>query len=131
MAPFDLPCAISRNTSSSRGLRRLIGESATRVDAHRRRQARGLRLDGLQQATIAQQRWMNAMCQLAQVFQGLADVRLQLRQRSRGQAGIARQLIARQPRLGQQRHQFLLHTVMNVALDAPTAGLLRLHDPRP
>jgi len=106
-------------------------ERPIRLDGDPQRQPRGSRLDGFQQSPIAQDRRMDSSGQLAQIFQRLPRVLLDLCQGGIRHLRIAPKLVTCQTKLGQERDDLLLHSIVDVPFDAAPLRLFRLHDPGP
>ncbi len=87
-------------------------------------------LDGGDQAVVAKYRWVNAQRQLAYVSEKLVGIALEV-----GQILVAKlsatEDVACQPQVCDQRNDLLLHTVVNVPLDAASFGVLRRDDSGP
>jgi hypothetical protein len=69
--------------------------------------------------------------QLAQIGEELASVDGDVVQDGRRRATAAVQLVTGQPQPGEQSDDALLHSVMQVAFDAPPLGVGGRDDPRP
>ncbi len=84
-----------------------------------------LRLERGEQALVRQERRVDAARQVPQILERPLRVALQLRKHLVGARGIALEHRLRQPHLHAQRHQLLLRSVVDVALETPSLLVLR------
>jgi hypothetical protein len=84
-----------------------------------------------QQSLVGQNRGVDAASEFADAVEGQSRLVLQLGERSVGQLGVAAQLVAGQPEPSDQRHDLLLHPVVDVPFQAAALDVLRLDDPGP
>jgi len=74
---------------------------------------------------------VNTARQLAQLVEQAAGVRVHLVQGLGGEVRLPADLVPCQLDLGHQRHHVLLHSVVDVALEAAALDVLGGHDPEP
>ncbi len=74
---------------------------------------------------------MNPADQFLQAFQGTAPVRQHVFQRCLGQVLVPAELVAGQAQPGQDRNEFLLHTVVDIAFQPTAPGGLGVHEAGP
>ena len=74
---------------------------------------------------------MDPLREVAEVVERDARLVLKLGQGDACPVGVASELVAGQSQAGDQGDQLLLDPIVDVALDPPALGLLRVDDPRP
>ena len=79
-------------------------------------------------AAVHQRRWIDASGQVAQRHERVSCLPLNFRQELRSRDQVAVHQFLQDPQVDRQGDQMLLRTVMQVALDAPTLGVLGSHD---